>query len=715
MAIHQRCVSALLAGALALTIGLTVAACGGSSGGGTPPTTPPPTSPIPDPNPGTPGDGLVIETRWVQIDAGGGVTAEFVMHDGNNTAVELTDLDGDPNFILAFIETVNQISGFDYTRYINYSTRTVNGATYEMGGMTQQPALASATQATTDSGGQFTMINPGVYQYRFGLTVPANYDPTATHTFTGYATRGGRAEVANPVFHFVPNGDPVVTSREVITTDTCNNCHSELAFHGGTRREMILCQVCHTEQTVDPESGQSVEFQEMIHRIHHGHDLENHPYFIVGFRQSVHDYSEVIFPQDTRNCVTCHQGGANSDNWKLAPSRASCGSCHDNIDWTANSGPTAHTGGPQSDDNGCRQCHQDVSGAEFDRHIPGAHTVPYCSSANPELTFTIVGVSNMMAGMQPSVMFTVEDKNGPVDITTLDRASMTFAGPATDYTQAHSATMVGGGSGGTLTNTGPGAYTYMPGSPGGAWTLPGGATGTWAVGIEGRTDSIMVDVESIRFGGNNPVAYIDTTVGDLGAGSPVMRREIITEGQCNVCHKDVVFHGNLRTDTEYCVMCHNPWANDENRRPGVDPDTNRPEAVDFRYLIHKIHNGSNLTKDFTVYGFGGSAHNYNHVVFPGDISKCAHCHVDGTWELPLASDLSPLVFNVGGTPTMQPDSIRGPAMAACSSCHDSDSAITHMLLNSIINGPMVGDVLESCSTCHGPGREFDAARYHTEK
>ena len=698
--------------ALVLFTALMAQACGGSSGGGTPPTTPPPTSPIPDPDVGTPGDGLVIETRWVQIDAGGGVTAEFVMHDGSNIAVELTDLDGDPRFILAYIETVNQISGFEYTRYQNYKVNTVNGAPYEVGGVMTPPALAQTTQAGTDSGGTFTMINPGVYQYRFGLTVPPTYEMTATHTFTGYATRGGRSVVSNPVFHFVPDGSAVTTTREVAVTDTCNNCHSELAFHGGTRRNVLLCQTCHTDQTIDPESGNSVDFQEMIHRIHHGHELTNQPYFIVGFRQSVHDYSEVHFPQDTRNCTTCHQGGANSDNWKLAPSRASCGSCHDHIDWMANSGPTAHAGGPQSDDNGCRQCHEDVSGAEFDRHIPGAHTIPYFSSSNPELTFAITNVTNMLAGMTPTVSFTVSDKNGPVDLmmTPLNRLAVVFAATATDYDQAHSETIQGGGASGTLVPTGPGAYNYTP-----TWMLPGGASGTWAVGMEGRTNSVMVDTESISFGGNNPVVYVDTSMGDLGAGMPVMRREVIDEALCNVCHKDLVFHGNLRTDTEYCVMCHNTWGNDENRRPGVDPVTNRPESIDFRYMIHKIHNKQNLTKAFSIYGFGGTEHDFAHVHFPGDISKCAHCHKDGTWELPVGADLVPMVFNVGGVPTPQPDAIRGPTMAACTSCHDSDDAIAHALLNSIISGPFFGDVLESCSVCHGPGAAFDAANYHTEK
>ena len=74
------------------------------------------------------------------------------------------------------------------------------------------------------------------------------------------------------------------------------------------------------------------------------------------------DFSTVAFapPNTVRNCVFCHQGGAQSDNWKTKPSRAACGSCHDDINWATGQSTTGgkpHAAGPQQDDKSCKTCH----------------------------------------------------------------------------------------------------------------------------------------------------------------------------------------------------------------------------------------------------------------------------------------------------------------------------------------------------------------------
>ena len=81
----------------------------------------------------------------------------------------------------------------------------------------------------------------------------------------------------------------------------------------------------------------------MVHKIHRGAELEN-GYVVYGYRSSLHDYSEVEYVGDLRNCEACHVDDSytlplNSDlesvttphdYWTpMLPETASCLSCHD--------------------------------------------------------------------------------------------------------------------------------------------------------------------------------------------------------------------------------------------------------------------------------------------------------------------------------------------------------------------------------------------------
>jgi len=77
----------------------------------------------------------------------------------------------------------------------------------------------------------------------------------------------------------------------------------------------------------------------MTHKIHAGRLLASidpaiggEHYTIWGFQSSKHDYSEVGFPQDLRNCTVCHSGAnpktPQGDNWKTRASKESCFTCH---------------------------------------------------------------------------------------------------------------------------------------------------------------------------------------------------------------------------------------------------------------------------------------------------------------------------------------------------------------------------------------------------
>ena len=90
----------------------------------------------------------------------------------------------------------------------------------------------------------------------------------------------------------------------------------------------------------------SVDFKVMIHKIHAGASLDN-DYGIYGFRNSLHDYSNVNFTAGLDDCTICHTGeGEDVANWSGVPTIEACGSCHDDVDFVAG---TNHEGGAFDD------------------------------------------------------------------------------------------------------------------------------------------------------------------------------------------------------------------------------------------------------------------------------------------------------------------------------------------------------------------------------
>jgi OmcA/MtrC family decaheme c-type cytochrome len=495
--------------------------------------------------------------------------------------------------------------------------------------------------------------------------------------------------------------------REVVVTDACNQCHNPLALHGGSRQEVGLCILCHQPQSSDPDTGNTVDFKVMIHKVHRGASLpsfveEEIPYQIIGYRGSVHDYSTVHLPQDIRNCQTCHipgpdqlteeeiavapiVGGAQSSAWLFRPNRATCGSCHDTVDFATGVG---HIGGPQISDTFCSSCHFPEGDLEFDASIKGAHTVPHNSRQLKGLNVAILNVTNAAPGQSPTVHFELRENDGTVlSVDVLNRISFNLAGPTTDY-----ATLVRESSvQDAVIAVGDGSYTYTFEA-----TLPVDATGSYAVGSEGRRDVVLNAgmTNAINFREQvleNPVFYFS-----VDGSSVAPRRTVVADANCETCHDNLALHGDNRHDPEYCITCHQPEASDVARRP----DEELPiEPIHFKFLIHRIHRGEDLTGDFTVYGFGNRPHDFTEVRFPGDLRDCETCHVNDSYTLPLSANLLATPTPRGYYSPLQ------PIGSACLSCHDTESAAAHAFTMTTPFG-------EACASCHGTGKDFSVERVH---
>jgi OmcA/MtrC family decaheme c-type cytochrome len=630
-----------------------------------------------------PGPGFVFKVTDVEI--GSDLLTRVTVNVTDGAGQPMTPDDFSATFILAAI--MEDASGQVY--YKDYFTRATKGATYVLDGATVQPVMATTNQPVGDSGGTWEELGPGVWMYTFGKAVPVDYDKSSTHVLAVYAYPPDRNAMANVAYAFVPDGG-TPELRQVSNTETCNRCHDPLAAHGGPRQELIVCMVCHNPDGYDPETGESIDMKVMIHKIHMGEELSSvqagGSYYIVGHSQSVADYSEVVFPADVRACEVCHSG-PDGDVYKTNPSRAACGSCHDNVDFATGEG---HLSLPQTSDEGCSSCHPATMTKEFDKSVPGAHAIDTRSSQLPGTNIDIISVSNVGPGMKPIITYSIKNDAGQT-ISLADMNTLTFmvAGPNTDYavywseSNAHKSSV----------DNGDGTYTYTM-----TTALPADATGSWSIGVEGRT-SINIDD-----GSGGTIAVRDPSINEVYpvavTGSKAEpRRTIVSQEKCDSCHEELYLHGGNRLSVEYCSFCHMPMETDESMRPA---EAMPPMTIDLKYMIHNIHLGEEQSEPLIIYGHGGSLNNFSNIIYPANLQDCDKCHVGESYELPLASGVLPTTVKEAGVVV----SVTPATKSVCVACHDSAAVGAHADLATTAAG------VETCGICHGAGKEFDVAVVH---
>jgi OmcA/MtrC family decaheme c-type cytochrome len=198
---------------------------------------------------------------------------------------------------------------------------TTNYGSTNFGVATPGYVSEDATKATCSS--------DGTCVYQFLNAIPAG----STGTFTiGIEARRTAILLAgtekqmttnygaiNKTIHFSVDGSAVKPRRTVVATAKCNVCHSFLSLHGENRNQVEQCVMCHNPNQNDkanrPASQgapQTVNFAQMIHKIHTGEEMaaDGGSLVIFGFGGSRNDFGEVRFPGDRRDCSKCHVNGS---------------------------------------------------------------------------------------------------------------------------------------------------------------------------------------------------------------------------------------------------------------------------------------------------------------------------------------------------------------------------------------------------------------------
>ncbi len=729
--------------------------CGGGGGGGL---TPPPLQ--------TTGNKLNVQITSVTIPSDNKPVVTFKITDDQGNPVDRSAAGVNMRFIIARIEKGND-------QYTNYITRIRTNSTTG-----QSVVVADSEGSAANPLGTFADQGNGASTYTFNTALPNGFDSSVTHTVGIFATAtiNGRVYVSNATFNFIPSGGTVTTVRDVVRTENCNNCHDPLEAHGGARRDVKLCVLCHTTEIIDPKTGQSIPqvdpvngqnigFLALIHRVHMGANLPS--LTIAGIPNVVNgtDFSHVVFPQDIRNCTKCHTGGTESEHFKIMPARDACGACHNDVNFASGGtnfpGGMSHGGGIQLTDNNCSGCHLPSTGKEFDLSVVGAHTIPLKSVQVPGVNFQIVNVESsetgsttVAPGEHPKVTFNITTDAGQTILPSkMNFLRLTLSGPTTDYNiqdyngdgkktpgvenqyQEGATGASGPDSSGNFT------YTFTG-------HIPNDATGTYAVGIEGfkcatvqgsnsakggsncdgtldlNHDGVENNGEvfnQVRNAGHNEVSYFPLT--DAQA---VPRRMVVdTSTTCINCHgvfsKDFSIHGGIRNNTEYCVLCHNPSGDDIPFRAPASGTQQRTTSINFRVMIHKIHTGANLTnKPYTITGFGSSVNDFSDVAFPGDRGDCQECHLDQTFLLNpghgiLGSGILPTTEReIGSTKNVTQTFLTTPIVSTCTSCHDNlgVNAAGDGLTGANHSIANIVAPENECVTCHGAGAAVDVQNVH---
>jgi len=521
----------------------------------------------------------------------------------------------------------------------------------------------------------------------------------------------------------------------MIDTSNCNVCHNGLAFHGGARREVGYCVLCHNPGSTDAQSTNTVDFKVMVHKLHRGADLNVLPYRIWGHNNSLHDYSQVVFPRDVRNCTTCHDdantGTPDAKNWKERPTIEACGACHDDVDFATGAG---HAPGAVTN-NDCALCH--ATGTPW--AAEEMHRLLAQEEAE-KFRYNILSVTDTAPGEAPVITFSVTDPtNGDAPYDILDptdgrfqppggarRVNVDVAWSTSDYRNTGSGSDVPGFRPGSaaqpfeidvLSNAQPGANAgeFVVTSP----ALPANATGSIAVAMEGHPagdiDGDGTFSDRLPVGGE--VEYYASTDTKVQA-----RRVNASIDKCNGCHQQLSIHGNNRTDKiELCVLCHNPNATDIRARTegGLDASNSLDgldeESIDFKRMIHRIHAGN-----VVLYGFGGGVHDYTKVVFPGKLADCTACHEGDSYYPVTSPSVLATTVDTGDSLADPSDDINITAnTAVCSSCHTDTLTRAHMEQNggsfTAVQddaGNLLNAGLETCAVCHDRGSLADVGVMH---
>jgi OmcA/MtrC family decaheme c-type cytochrome len=511
--------------------------------------------------------------------------------------------------------------------------------------------------------GTWTEIGGGDYTYTFATAVGSeealeqapDYDPS--HTQRVVLRIDGRDYGYNRtvgIQDFLVDGTLVEPERVLAPADGCMKCHSPAmanAAHAGGYLDTRVCVQCHSPIGTaygDEMQESGAWFTNLIHKIHAAIPMEAFPDRIDG-----RGYGAVTYPQDVRNCTTCHTGSDNmTEAWNSNPTAEACGSCHEDVNFETGEGHS-DLNLPQPDNMNCASCHPSEGSSAA---VIEAHLTENSTPNNPGVPDGLVNFEYVLEEVtvnesnEAVVTFHINKDGEPLDMSTYPPEGFN-RGPVflLAYTLPQDGINVpidynnGGRTAGQplsvsledvagdLQGTADSYTVTLAGAP-----YPEGAV-MRAVALQGYFNQEVGDDD---VGRHTPSVVMAVTDDDV-------RRVIVEVPKCLNCHEIIEGHGGNRVnEVLVCVLCHNPNLSSSGRtadttqtdpeekekieEAGYDPDDalTWPEATNnFKDMIHGIHAADvrNFDYEFVRNRRNGIYYNWSEVTFPGILSLCETC------------------------------------------------------------------------------------------
>ena len=497
--------------------------------------------------------------------------------------------------------------------------------------------------------------------------------------------------------------------------------------------------------------------------------------YIYGTTSYLKSFPRDTGMRDCTNCHKSTSKTPDYANYQTKPSMEACGSCHDSANFATGTGfKSIASHKVQTNNSECATCHKPadiiayhdtkarkaITAGEYVKYnlISAGNTTP---GANAYVIFTVTNPKLATTDAAYYYSNVTTDSNiNPITfrLAYSGNSNGSTGGDWDNYFE--NGTLSKGTSSGNYQGTmnvsvskavsiGSNQYKATFTAP-----IPAGAVGPAIIGTDGHPKYLFPG-ETVATSANEPNEILAIAI----TGTEKGRRTIVDNNKCMKCHGHLAGHGAGRLDeVQLCAVCHNPNMADNMHRverqtltsgtgsgnlkiSGGSANTivggKMGESLDMKTMIHGLHAPKVRTSPYTVYRTrSGTSYEYvfdaNLVEFPGEVSNCLTCHKDTTgstqptYAFPLSAKLvGSTIYDV----TQSNNNISGvgedtkitPAASVCSACHDSAMARAHMVQNganfattqtAIQAAVSAGNVLETCETCHGPGKTADVKTVH---